>query len=318
MRASLVYLLLGFALLNFAACGGTGNVGSPGGVPTSPSGPAGGGGGPSVSADHVFIVVLENHGFSQVIGNASMPYLNSLASQNALATNYFANTHPSIGNYFMLTVGMIETNDDDFSGTVTDDNIVRTLTAAGKSWKAYMEGLPSAGYTGGDVYPYAKHHDPFAYMSDVLNSPAHAAHIVPFGQLGADISAVALPSFGFIVPDLEHDAHDCPDGGATCTDADKLAAADNWLKANISSLINSPAFANGVLIITWDESVITDTANGGGHVATVILGSHVKPALQSNTVFQHPSVLRLALDLLKVNHLPNAAASAPPMSEFFQ
>src|SRR6185312_6265995 len=49
---------------------------------------------------------------SQVIGSAAMPYFNSLATQHALATQYFANAHPSIGNYFMLTTGNIETNDD--------------------------------------------------------------------------------------------------------------------------------------------------------------------------------------------------------------
>src|SRR6185312_262998 len=61
---------------------------------------------PAIPAvDHVFLVMEENHGFSQVIGSAAMPYFNSLAAQHALATQYFANAHPSIGNYFMLTTG---------------------------------------------------------------------------------------------------------------------------------------------------------------------------------------------------------------------
>ena len=51
--------------------------------------------------------MLENASYSDVIGAASMPYLNSLAQKYALATNYYANTHPSIGNYFMLTTGQI-------------------------------------------------------------------------------------------------------------------------------------------------------------------------------------------------------------------
>ena len=97
------------------------------------------------AADHVFLVLLENHGFNQVIGSASMPYLNSLATSHSLATNYFANTHPSIGNYFMLTTGNIETNNDAFTGTVSSDNIPRAFAAAGKTWKAYMESLPSVG-----------------------------------------------------------------------------------------------------------------------------------------------------------------------------
>src|ERR1700704_4088649 len=125
---------------------------SPSPTPTPSSIPA---------ADHVFLILLENHGSAQVIGSASMPYLNSLATGHAQATNYFANTHPSIGNYFMLTTGNIETNDDAFAGTVSSDSIPRAFAGAGKTWKAYMESLPSVGYTGGDVYPYFKHHNPF-------------------------------------------------------------------------------------------------------------------------------------------------------------
>src|SRR5947209_1535079 len=87
---------------------------------------------PVPAADHVFLILLENHGFSQVIGNSAMPYLNSLATQHALAANYFANTHPSIGNYFMLTTGNTETNNDAFTGTVSSDSIPRAFAAAGK------------------------------------------------------------------------------------------------------------------------------------------------------------------------------------------
>jgi acid phosphatase len=55
---------------------------------------------------HLVVVVGENHSYYEVIGNSAMPYLNSLASQYGLATQYFANTHPSIGNYFMLTTAV--------------------------------------------------------------------------------------------------------------------------------------------------------------------------------------------------------------------
>src|SRR5437868_10491531 len=270
------------------------------------------------AAGHVFVVVLENHGFSQVIGNSSMPYLNSLASSHSLATNYFANTHPSIGNYFMLTTGNIETNNDAFTGTVSSDNIPRAFTAAGKTWKAYMESLPSVGYTGGDVYPYFKHHNPFAYMTDVLGSSAETANLVPFTQISSDLSAGMLPNFAFIAPNAEDDAHDCPGGGTNCTDDQKLAAADTWLKNNIDPLLKSPALANSVFIIVFDEAVDTDATNGGGHIAMVMAGSHVKVSFKSTTFYQHQSTLRLVLDLLRVTDHPGNSATAPTMQEFFQ
>jgi phosphatidylinositol-3-phosphatase len=270
------------------------------------------------AADHVFLIVLENHAFNQVIGTPFMPYLNSLATQHSLATNYFANTHPSIGNYFMLTTGNIETNNDAFTGTVSSDSIPRAFAAAGKTWKAYMESLPSVGYTGGDAYPYFKHHNPFAYMTDVLGSSAETANLVPFTQLASDMSAGALPNFAFIAPNAENDAHDCPTGGSVCLDTDKLAAADNWLKTHIDPLIQSPALANSIFIIVFDESLDVELVNGGGKVAWVMAGSHVKSAFKSTTSYQHQSTLRLIMDLLGVADHPGNSATAPTMQEFFQ
>src|SRR3989442_292836 len=79
---------------------------------------------------HVFILVEENKNYASVIGNPAMPYLNRLADQYGLATQYYANTHPSIGNYFMLTVGDTVTKNDEFSAVVNGDNIVRERLAA--------------------------------------------------------------------------------------------------------------------------------------------------------------------------------------------
>jgi phosphatidylinositol-3-phosphatase len=273
---------------------------------------------PPVTTDHVFLVVLENHSFSQVMGNPSMPYLNSLASAHSLAASYFADGHPSIPNYFMLTTGMTETFDDSFSQIVADNNLVRALTSANKTWKAYIEGLPSAGYTGPDVGTYLKHHNPFAYLSDVTGSPTQAANMVPFSQFSPDLAAGSLASFVYLLPDSQNDAHDCPGGAATCTDDQKLAAADNWLKASIDPLLRSPQFGNSVLVITFDESISTDVTDGGGQVMTVLVGPHVKSAFRSTTTYQHQSLLRLILELLKVSDMPGASATAPSMGEFFQ
>src|SRR5207302_1087226 len=81
-------------------------------------------------------------------------------------------THPSIGNYFMMTAGEIVTNDDGFGGTVSDDNIVRRLVAGGKTWKSYAEGLPSPGFLGSSSGRYARKHNPLSFFSDVTASAA--------------------------------------------------------------------------------------------------------------------------------------------------
>ena len=264
--------------------------------------------GPAPLVQHVFIVMEENHGYADVIGNASMPYLNQLAAGGGLATHYFANTHPSIGNYFELTTGQIISNDDTFSQTVTADNIVRELLTAGKTWKSYAENLPSPGYLGGDVYPYLRHHNPFTYFSDVANSSVERANIVPFTQLSQDVAKNTMPMFSFIIPSALDDAHD-----------GSLQQADNWLKTNIAPLIANPVFQReGLLIILFDESEVTDIAFGGGHVAMVMVGPHVKAGFQSTNFYQHQSTLRMMLESLGAKQFPGDSASAPEMGEFFK
>jgi len=264
----------------------------------------------SVSFGHVFIVVEENHNYSDVVANPAMPYLNGLANQYGLAANYYANGHPSVPDYFMLTTGETLTLIDavtPHSFPVSDDNVVRELVAAGKTWKSYAEDLPNVGYTGGDSGKYAVRHNPLAYMTDVQNDAKQVQNLVPFTQFAADLPTANLPEYSFIVPNLCDDAHDCP-----------LSTADNWLKTNIGPVIASPVFQkDGLLIILFDEADTLDFTSGGGHVAAVIVSPFSKRGYKSIAFYQHQSVLRLALEALGVTKLPGEAASAPAMWEFF-
>ena len=249
---------------------------------------------------HVALVVEENSSYSEVIGSSEMPYLNSLATQYGLATQYFANTHPSIGNYFMLTTGQIVTNDDSFTGRVDVDNIVRELLASGKSWKSYAESRY-------DPVLYAKRHDPLSYFSDVVDSTTQTQNLTLLSQFSSDLATNALPNFSFVVPNLLNDGHSGP-----------LQLADGWLQDNIAPLIANPTFQqDGLLIIVFDEAATTDATHGGGHVAAVIVSSKAKQGFQSSTFYQHESVLRLILEGLGVSQLPGASSTAPEMGEFF-
>ncbi len=278
---------------------GCGNGNAPGmQTPNAPSQPA---------FDHVILVVEENHSYDEVIGSSSMPYFNSLASQYGVATQSYANAHPSVPNYLVLTTGLMETSDDSFSGTISDDNVVRELVKIGKTWKAYLESLPSPGYLGGDSGLYKRAHNPFAYLSDVQNDSAQAANLVPFTQFAADLANDELPQYSFVAPNLMDDAHD-----------GSLAQADVWLQANIAALLASPQFqSGGLLIITFDEGDESDVSHGGGHIATLIISSAGKKGFQSETFYQHQSVLRLILSGSGVNTYPGMAATAPDMTEFF-
>ncbi len=260
------------------------------------------------SSTHVFLLVEENHSYSSVIGSSSMPYLNSLASKYGLATQYYANTHPSIGNYFMLTAGAVITNNDSFCSTISNDNIVRHLLAAAKTWKSYAESLPSVGYVGCGSGLYVKRHNPFAYFSDVANS-SEKNNLVPFTQFSKDRTNGALPSFSFIVPNLNDDAHN-----------GTLTQADSWLKTNIAPLLASSMFkagGTGLLIIVFDESVTSDTAHGGGHVAAVVIGPKVIPGSKTANLYQHQNTLKTLMEALGVKTYPGAAGSAQPITGVF-
>ena len=273
-------------------------------VACEPSPSRSGGGVPQ--AGHVFIVTEENHDYADAIDSASMPYLDSLAQQYGLATQYYANTHPSIGNYFMLGTGQIITHDDSYSTIVTVDNVVRRLLAAGKTWKSYAEDLPSVGYTGGDVGGYARKHNTFALLSDVANDSTQRQNLVPFTQFATDLANCTLPDYANIVPNLCNDAHDCP-----------LATADTWLRTHIAPLLASATFQqDGLLIITFDESE-RDNTNGGGRIAWVVVSPKAKRGYRSTTLYQHQSTLRLTLEALGIARFPGAGVAAPAMSEFF-
>jgi acid phosphatase len=251
----------------------------------------------------------ENHMYSDVIGSGAMPYLSSLASKYGLATQYYADTHPSIGNYFMLTTGSVLTNDDTVCNSqfVTGDNIVSHLMTAGKTWKSYAESMPSP--TSCNSGPYLVRHNPFAYFKDVTTS-SEVANLVPFTQFATDLASNQLPNFSFIVPNADDDAHN-----------GTLGQADNFLLTNIAPLLASPAFqagGDGILMIVFDEAETSDAQHGGGHVAAVVIGPKVKPGYQSTTLYQHESTLKTILEALGANPSLGNAATAPDMKEFFQ
>lgn len=260
---------------------------------------------------HVVMVLMENTDYADVVGNTTdMPYLNSLISGYGLASKYYANTHPSIGNYFMLVTGQILTDDDAMTPRnfpVTVDNVVRQLEKNGKTWKAYAEDLPSVGYTGVGSGYYIVRHVPLAYLSDVTATTASKQNLVPFTQFATDLAAGTLPNYSFVSPNGCNMAHDC-----------SLATGDAWLKKNIAPLLTSTPFKDdGLLIIVFDEGN-TDNTNGGGRVvANLVSPTFSKKGYVSTTKYQHESMLRLTLEGLGVTTFPGAAATAPRMWEFF-
>ena len=286
-------------------------------------------------ANHVFIVVEENQDFSCVVGNPVMPYLNSLAAKYAVATSYYANAHPSISNYFVLTTGQAIYKGrfgDVRTDPVNVDNVIRELKQNGKTWRAYVEGVPNAGYTGGNINStgYVKRHNPLAYFVQDI-SQSERGNLAPFAQFSDDLAREQLANYSFFVPNLYDDGHSVKgtNGGnqglARCGEAAAMKQVDDWLKSIFTPLVSSKIFQqDGLLVITYDESSTDDESDGAGHwgggrVATIVVSTKVKPAYRSIVLYHHESTLRLMLEALGLdeNHWPGGAKNAPSMAEFF-
>jgi hypothetical protein len=245
----------------------------------------------------VFFVIFENREFSQVIGNATAPNFNALAGEGALLTQYFAVTHPSFPNYLALISGQTFGIARDCEDCYQDAPILPDqLEASGKTWRAYLEGMPAAcfDYT---VNPYAKRHNPFIYFQSVRSDQGRClARVVPFDQFSIDMSQGALPDFVWITPDICNDAHDCP-----------LATADKWLGSLVDQIRSSSAYGpDSLIVITFDEGISSAGCCGlaqGGRIATILVSPMIRPGVQDDTPYTHYSLLAMlekgwGLDLL--------------------
>src|SRR5262249_14018840 len=125
-------------------------------------------------------------------------------------------------------------------------------------------------------------------------------------QLATDINKGALPSFGFITPNIYDDAH-----------TGTMAQADSWLKTNIAPLLNSAPFQSGghsLLIIVFDEG--PDDTNGGGQVFWLAISPEAKPGARPATFYQHENTLTLIADALNFPP-PGSAVNADDMGGVF-
>ncbi len=82
--------------------------------------------------DHVFVILMENHGYSQIVGNPSAPFMNEYIKKVNYGTNYYAVAHPSLTNYLEVTggsnFGVLNDNSPDWHNTNCVTNIASATT----------------------------------------------------------------------------------------------------------------------------------------------------------------------------------------------
>jgi phosphatidylinositol-3-phosphatase len=256
--------------------------------------------------NRIALIVLENRSFEQVIGNRSAPYLNSLARRGALATQYYAITHPSLPNYLALTVGGHKKVNHDCSTCRSGGrSLANQLEAAGISWRAYFEDIRRPLWTRLVVgAAYNPHYNPFAYTNAVRGGDP-AADVTNFASLRHDLAQRTLPRFAWIAPNVWHDGHN-----------GSLAAVDRVARNLVPKVVRALG-PRGVLFITWDEGRDADTrgahGRGGGHVPLIAIGPAARPRGRVDVRANHYALLRTIESAFRLSALGHARNAQTPV-----
>jgi hypothetical protein len=263
---------------------------------------------------HVIWIWMENHSYNSIIGSSLAPFINSLATECGLATNYHNVSHPSLPNYVSATSGLgyraLAKFDGDCNPVPGCVTRAASIFGQGETWKAYEESMPS-NCDKGNSGNYAVRHNPPPYFTGLRGC---ATFDVPYGQLASDLSGGKLPAFSFVTPNLIDDMH-----------SSSVPVGDKWLAANLPTILRSPEYTSGstAVFITWDEGeggtatkCATNTTDVGCHVATIVISPSTRPGTRSAKLFNHYSLLGTAEQLLGLPAL-GKAASFPTMTSAF-
>jgi phosphatidylinositol-3-phosphatase len=268
----------------------------------------------------VFLIVMENHDWSQIVGSKSAPYINgTLLRVGAHTTRYYnpAGMHPSLPNYLWLeagsNLGVLDDGPPSQHTQTTGDHLVRLLDRAGVSWRAYQQGIDGRTCPLTDAYPYATRHNPMIYFSDVTgngnpNSAYCIRHERPLMQLAADLARSSVARYNFITPDLCHDMHD------DCAPANNsVYQGDSFLAQQVPRILRSKAYRQGgVIFITWDEGEGND-----GPIGMIVLSSLARRGYGGSVRYTHGSTLRTVEEIFHVRPLLRDAAKATDLRALF-
>ncbi|MFD0638251.1 alkaline phosphatase family protein [Catenulispora yoronensis] len=266
--------------------------------------------------DHVFVVYMENEDYSGIIGNTSKaPYINSLLSQGTSLSQAYATTHPSDPNYVALAAGGLYGLHDNSVGTTTINapHLGNSVDSAGKTWKAYVENengncdYSSHGYYAPDDVPFTYFQN---FKSDKSATGYCAQHDQPLTRMTTDLAAASTtPNFVWFEPDDCDDMESCG-----------ITAGDNWLKATLPTIFNSPAWTQqkSLLILTWDEGATKAYGpNYPNRIPTLLLGSQntVKAGYTSSQRTDQYGLLRTVDRALGLAPLTNNDAYAATVND---
>jgi hypothetical protein len=275
----------------------------------------------------VFVIAMENHGSSQIYGNAThAPYLQSLVTHYGHATA-FADELPQLDSephYVWMEAGTNAFADTTFTGdgdpstansTASTAHLSSQIDAAHASWRSYQEDLSAL--TGAcpiaSFGHYAAKHDPFVFFRDVVGATPSktnaycAAHHKPLTALAGDLASGTVAAYNFITPDLCHDMH-----ANLCAGwLDPVKQGDTWLAANVPAILDYATAHAGVVLIVWDEPAGTT-----GTIPLIVAGPHVKANHASAVAYTHSSLVKSVEHVLGLPTLATVTG-ANELTDFF-
>ncbi len=206
--------------------------------------------------DHIVVLVEENHGFSDIIGNTRAPFINTLASEGLLFTNFHGIGRPSQINYLALFSGSTHGIEDDEAHAISAPTLADQLESAGLSFAGFGE------------HGSERKHKPWESFA----SSRHRAEDFNFFPKNFD----QLPTVAFVTPNLSHNMHD-----------GTIEEGDRWLRKYLGPYINWAKRHNSLFILTFDE----DAGHDDDRVPTIVVGAGITPGMDP-TPGDHYSLLR--------------------------
>jgi len=293
------------------------------------------------SLDHVFMVYMENKGFSDIVGSPNAPYLNGLIDNYGLASNYYALTHPSDPNYYPIIGGSDFGLNYNCPADCFDPalNLADNIELAHKTWAGYMEG--------GGGYSTPTDRLPFLAFHDIYDDPARVnSHLFDLSEMATDLADPTLaPNFAWFAAD---DATNMEGPTTTLTGVIQwalsqltpkflgghqynVAAGDAFLKETVPLITDSNTWNDptqkSAIFITFDEdynNLSLGNGNEGNHIVTVVIPSPGAVAsgmrggaFVADDRYDHYSLLRTIEDSLGLPPLTDNDRYAQPMNEFW-
>ncbi|KOU41845.1 hypothetical protein ADK54_20140 [Streptomyces sp. WM6378] len=268
--------------------------------------------------DHVFMVMMENTDYSAIMNDPTdTPYLHSLMDQGATMTDFHGVYHPSDENYLAVAGGDTYAKGATYWPNINSPqrHLGDTLEAAGKSWKAYEQGMGTPCNTKNNNDSYYEPDDaPFINYTNVSgNASRCAAHLFDTTQLATDLSSASTtPNFSWIAADDYYDGEASGNGNVT-----SLKTQDGWLKQTLAPVLTSPAWTQqrSLLVLTWDES----NNEAYNHIVTTLVGSQgtVPAATTSPAHYDHYGIARTIEAALGLPGLTANDTYATPLNTAF-